>query len=397
MDNKLAIFGGKPVRNEFIAYGKQYIDDDDIKAVSAALKAPYLTTGPMVQEFEKMLCEMTGAKYAVVLSNGTAALHAACHAIGITVGDEVITTPMTFAASANCVLYCGGTPVFADINPDTWNIDPDEIEKKITAKTKAVIAVDFTGQAVELDRIKNICNKHDLYLIEDASHAIGTKYNGVPVGKIADLTTFSFHPVKTITSGEGGAILTDDEELYNSMNLFRSHCITRDENIITHKPYNGYGEQVDLGYNYRLTDLQAALGVSQLKKIDKFSLRRKEIVKRYDEAFLDMPEIIVQKEIDESDTTRHLYIIRLNTERLSVGRKEFYKALNAENVGLQVHYIPVYYHPYYKSLGYEKGLCPIAEKLYEEIITIPLFYSLTDGDVESVIYAVRKVISYYRK
>lgn len=392
-----AIVGGEPTREEFIPYGKQYIDENDIHAVSEVLRSSYLTTGPKVEEFEKKLCELTGAKYAVVISNGTTALHAACYAAGISTGDEVITTPITFAASANCVLYCGGKPVFADIDPDTWNIDPKEIEKKITNKTKAIIAVDFTGQAVQLDEIREICKKHKLILIEDAAHSIGTKYKGVPVGGIADLTTFSFHPVKTITCGEGGAILTNSEEFYKKMQLFRSHGITREANLMTQKPFNGYNEQIELGYNYRMTDFQAALGLSQLKKLQIFSERRREIVNQYNEAFSRIPQLIIQKEVPESETTRHLYIIRINSDSLKVGRNEIYKALNAENVGLQVHYIPVYHHPYYQSLGYIKGICPVAEALYEEIITIPLYYSLTNEDVESVIEAVTKVINYYRK
>ncbi len=393
----LAILGGKPTREDFIPYGKQYIDEDDIRAVNGVLRSPYLTTGPKVEEFENKLCELTGAKYAVVISNGTAALHAACYAAGITEGDEVITTPITFAASANCVLYCGGKPVFADIDPDTWNIDPKEIEKKITNKTKAVIAVDFTGQAVQLDEIKGICKKHNLILIEDAAHSLGTKYKGVPVGGIADLTTFSFHPVKTITCGEGGAILTNNEEFYKKMQLFRSHAITRDPFLLTQNPFEGYNEQIGLGYNYRMTDFQAALGISQLKKLEVFSKRRAEIVRQYNKAFSETPQLIIQKEIPESDTVRHLYIIRIKSDSLKVGRDEIYKALNAENIGLQVHYIPVYYHPYYQALGYKRGICPVAEALYEEIITIPLYYSLTDEDVRSVIEAVRKVINHYRK
>lgn len=393
----LAIEGGKPVRDNFIPYGKQYIDESDIQAVEHALRSPYITTGPKVEEFENGLCKLTGAKYAVAISSGTSALHAACYAAGITTGDEVITTPITFAASANCILYCGGRPVFADINPDTWNIDPIDIERKVTNKTKAVIAVDFTGQAVQLDEIRAICNKYNLILIEDAAHSIGTKYKGTPVGNIADLTTFSFHPVKTITCGEGGAILTNNEAYYEKMMLFRSHGITRDTRLLSHNPFNGYNEQIDLGYNYRLTDIQAALGISQLRKIDIFSARRNEIVKQYNEAFSNIPQIIIQKEILESDTTRHLYIIRINTDKLKIDRNGIYKALNAENIGLQVHYIPVYYHPYYQTLGYTRGLCPIAEKLYEEIITIPLYYSLTDEDVISVINGVRKVMDYYIK
>lgn len=394
---KLALLGGEPVRNEFIPYGKQFIDEDDIKAVNEVLISPYLTNGPFVEKFEKKLCELTGAKYAVAISNGTTALHAACNAIGIKEGDEVITTPITFAASANCVLYCGGTPVFADIDPKTWNIDPKKIEEKITDKTKAVIAVDFTGQAVQINEIKEICKKHNLIFIEDAAHSIGTKYNDIPVGAHADMTTFSFHPVKTITCGEGGAILTNDENLFKKLMVFRSHGITRDEKLLTHIPFNGYNEQIDLGYNYRMTDIQAGLGSSQLNKIDIFSKRRNEIVKKYNEAFKDIPEIIIQEEIKESDTTRHLYIIKLNSKKLSADRNEIYKALNAENIGLQVHYLPVYFHPYYEKLGYKKGICPIAEDLYENIITIPLYYSLSDEDVESVIKAVLKVINFYKK
>jgi len=392
-----ALNGGKPTRDEFIPYGKQFIDESDISAVNKALTSPSLTNGPTVQLFEDKLCQFTGAKYAVAISNGTSALHAACYAAGINVGDEVITTPITFAASANCILYCRGIPVFADIDPFTWNICPGEIEKKITKKTKAVIAVDFTGQAAQLDEIKTICRKYNLVLIEDAAHAIGTKYKGVHVGRISDLTTFSFHPVKTITCGEGGAILTNNEEFFKKMQLFRSHSITRDPKLMTQNPFNGYNEQIDLGYNYRLTDIQAALGLSQLEKITIFAKRRSEIVSQYNEAFSKIPQLIVQKEISESETVRHLYIIRIKPESLKVGRDKIYAALNAENIGLQVHYIPVYYHPYYQSLGYKKGLCPIAEKLYEEIITIPLFFSMTDKDVESVIEAVKKVIAYYQK
>lgn len=394
---KLAVHGGESVRENSIPYGKQYIDKNDIDAVNSVLTSPYLTTGPRVEEFENQLCKLTGAKYAVAISSGTAALHAACYAAGITAGDEVITTPITFAASANCVLYCGGTPVFADIDEDTWNIDPRKIEEKVTPKTKAVIAVDYTGQAVQINEIKNICKKHNLIFIEDAAHSIGTKYEGVSIGAHADMTTFSFHPVKTITCGEGGAILTNSLDCYKKMHLFRSHGITRDENLLTHNAFDGYNEQITLGYNLRMTDFQAALGVSQLKKLKLFSNRRKEVVNRYNKSFSKIPEITIQQEIKESDTTRHLYIIRLKSNRLKVGRNEIYRALNAEKIGLQVHYLPVYYHPYYQKLGYTKGLCPTAEALYEEIITIPLYYSLSNEDVDSVIEAVNKVIDYYRK
>ncbi len=395
---KLAINGGIPVRATAIGYGRQYIDEEDVAAVVEALKSPAITCGPRIEELERMLCQVTGAKYAVAVSNGTAALHIAALAAGIGEGDEVIVSPITFAASANCVLYCGGKPVFADINPQTYNIDPVCIRKLITPKTKAIVAVDFTGQAVELDEIRGICKEHNLILIEDAAHAIGTKYKGQPVGSVADMTTFSFHPVKTVTCGEGGAVTTNDEALYRKLLLYRAHGITRNREEMEHPTdARWYYEQVELGYNYRLTDIQAALLMSQLKKLPAFSARRKEIVARYNEAFAGMPEILVQKEIEGSDTTRHLYILRLNLELLSCDRRQFFDALTAENVCPQVHYIPVYWHSYYEKLGYKKGLCPNAEKLYNEIMSIPLYYSLTDEDVEDVICAVKKLVEYFRK
>ena len=396
--DQLAIFGGRPALERPIGYGRQYIDDDDIQAVVDVLKSDYLTCGPKIAEAEEKLCRITGAKHAVLIANGTAALHAACFAAGVGPGDEVITTPLTFAASANCALYCGARPVFADINPDTYNIDPDCVEKLITDKTKAVVAVDFTGQAVELDRLRDICHRHGLILIEDAAHALGTKYDGKPVGSIADMTEFSFHPVKTCTAGEGGAVTTDDDALYEKLALFRTHGITRDPALMD-KPTEGgwYYQQVALGYNYRVTDMQAALLSSQLDKLDRFAARRKALVKRYDEAFSAMPEITVQKEIPQSDTVRHLYLLQFNLEMLTCGRKELYDALKAEGVGVNVHYIPTYTFPYYRQLGYKPGLCPHAERLYERIVSIPLFYSLTDEQQEQVIGAVRKVIAYYRK
>ncbi|MBQ4536041.1 MAG: UDP-4-amino-4,6-dideoxy-N-acetyl-beta-L-altrosamine transaminase [Lachnospiraceae bacterium] len=395
---QLAIFGGKPVRDEKIFYGRQSIDQADVEAVISTLTSDYITCGPKVDELEHKLCEITNAKYAVVVSNGTAALHVAAMAAGFGEGDEVIVSSITFAASSNCVLYCGATPVFADINPKTYNIDPVSVRKLITPKTKGVIAVDFTGQAVELEEIRDICKEHNLVLIEDAAHSIGTKYNGQPVGSIADMTTFSFHPVKTVTGGEGGAIMTNDEALYRKLVLLRGHGITRNQEEMVHPTdARWYNEQVTLGYNYRMTDFQAALLISQLNKLPKFSARRKEIVKRYDEAFADVPEIIVQEEIPQSDTTRHLYIIRLNLELLKCDRREFFDALYAENTCPQVHYLPVYWHSHYENLGYEKGLCPNAEKFYNEVMSIPLYPALTDEEVEDTITAVKKVVAYYRR
>lgn len=395
---KPAICGGNPVRSDKIYYGRQWVDEDDIRAVDDVLRSDYITCGPKVMKLEKALCSYTGAKYAVVVNSGTSALHCACIAAGIGKDDEVITSPLTFAASANCALYCGGKPVFADINPETYNIDPESIRECITAQTKAIVAVDFTGQVVEIDEIKQICQEYNLTLIEDAAHSIGTSYKDIKVGNLADMTCFSFHPVKTITGGEGGAVLTNDERLYKRLILARAHGITREEEMMEDIPHEGpwYYEQISLGYNYRLTDFQAALIGSQLKKIDRFGVRRKEIVQKYNEAFADIPEITVQKEIPESDTCRHLYIIRLKLDKLSCTRREFFDAMSAENIQCQVHYIPVYWFPYYRHLGYEKGLCPNAEKVYGEIMSIPLYPKLTDIDVEQVIEAVKKLVSYYR-
>ena len=390
---KPAIEGGTPVRETPIFYGHQYIDEADIQAVVEVMKSDYLTCGPKIGELEKKLCDVTGAKYAVVCANGTAALHIAALCAGVGEGDEVITTPITFAASANCALYCGARPVFADIDPETYNIDPAKVEAAITPRTKAVVAVDYTGQSVELGPIREICKKHGLVLIEDGAHVIGTTYNG----SIADMTTFSFHPVKTVTGGEGGAVLTNDEILYKKLLLYRAHGITREEKLMEHEPDGPwYYEQISLGYNYRITDMQAALIISQLDKLPMFSARRKEIVKRYDEAFRKMPELFVQREIPESDTTRHLYILRIVPEKLKINRRQFFDALAAENVHCNVHYIPTYYFPYYEKLGYRRGLCPHAEKLYEEILSLPLYYAMSDEDVESVIEAVKKIVNYYR-
>ncbi len=395
--DKPAICGGAPIRDTKIYYGHQYIDEDDIQAVVDVLKSDYLTCGPKINELETKLCQITGAKYAVVCSNGTAALHLACMAAGVTKGDEVITTPITFAASANCALYCGARPVFADINEETYNIDPAKVEELTNEKTKAVVAVDFTGQSVELDRLLTHCHEHGLVLIEDGAHVIGTRYNGKCNGSIADMTTLSFHPVKTVTSGEGGAVLTNNEEYYKKLLLYRTHGITREWSQMEHEPDGPwYYEQVALGMNYRMTDIQAALLISQLNKLPLFSKRRKEIVKAYDEAFNKLPQIVVQKEIPESDTTRHLYILRLDLSKLSINRKQFFEALAAENICCNVHYIPTYYFPYYEKLGYKRGICPKAEKLYEEIISLPLYYTMTDQDVQDVIGAVTKIAEYYK-
>ncbi len=395
--DKLAILGGKPIRDNYLSYGKQTVDDSDIQAVVDVLRGDYLTTGPFVKEFEEKVANYVGAKYAVAVSNGTAALHIACFAAGIKDGDEVIVSPMTFAASANAVLYCGGTPVFADIDPVTYNIDPDKIEEKITDKTKAIIPVDFSGQSVDMDRIKEIADKHGLIIIEDAAHALGSEYKGRKVGSQADMVEFSFHPVKPITTAEGGIVTTNSEDLYKKMMIFRTHGITRDQELLNENHGPWYYEQQHLGYNYRLTDVQSALGTSQMDKIDGFITRRREIVKQYNDAFKALKEIVTPFEAEFSNSGWHIYVIKVKPELLTVARKEIFEALQAENIGVNVHYLPLYLHPYYRELGYAKGICPNAEELYENMITLPLFPSMSNEDVNDVVAAVKKVINYYRK
>ncbi|MED2915334.1 UDP-4-amino-4,6-dideoxy-N-acetyl-beta-L-altrosamine transaminase [Bacillus thuringiensis] len=391
----LGIHGGKPVREAYLPYGQQQIDEYDIQAVVDVLKGDFLTTGPMIQQFEEAIAKYVGAKYAVSFSNGTAALHAACYAAGITEGDEVITTPMTFVASANCILYQGAKPVFADIDNETYNISPKSIEEKITNKTKAIIPVHFTGQPVELEAIQKIAKKNNLIIIEDAAHALGATYKNKKIGSIGDMTMFSFHPVKHITTGEGGVITTNNPLFYEKLVQFRTHGIERNPQKLLENHGPWYYEMQFLGYNYRITDIQAALGLSQLSKLESFIKIRKKYVDIYSKEFSCLSEIIIPKQLPQTSSSWHLYIIRLNTKLLKCNRKEFYEALQRENIGVNVHYIPVHLQPFYQKLGYEKGICPQAENVYEEIITLPLFPKMTEADVWDVIQAVRKVLLFY--
>ena len=395
---ELAINGGKPIRNKMLAYGRQWIDEEDIQAVVNVLKGDYLTTGPSIEAFEKTVAEYVGVKYAVAVSNGTAALHCALFGCGIKEGDEVIVTPMTFAASSNAILYLGAKPIFVDIDPLTYNINPDEIEKKITDKTKAIVAVDFAGHPVQLERIMAIAEKYKLKVVEDAAHALGSEYKQKKIGTFAHATTFSFHPVKPITTGEGGMIVTDDAEIYQRMSMFRTHGITRSKDLVIN-PNEGdwYYEQQLLGYNYRMTDIQAALGISQMKRIDEFIARRREIVQKYNEAFAEIEEIITPYEAEDCKSGYHLYVIRIKPEKLKVGRREIFDALKAENIGVNVHYIPVYRHPYYKQMNIDGSSCDVTENVYNTMITLPLFPKMSEEDIEDVIVAVKKVISYYSR
>ena len=384
--------GGKSIRENMLPYGRQWIDEEDIAAVVEVLRSDWLTTGPKVDEFERSFAETVGVKEAVAVSNGTAALHAAMYALGIGPGDEVIVPPMTFAASANCILYEGGTPVFADVDAETLLIDPNQVESKITGRTKAIIAVDYAGQACDYDALTDITHAHNIHLVDDACHALGGYYKNKPVGSLADLNTFSLHPVKHITSGEGGVITTDNSLFAEKMRRFRSHGIASDHR---QRELSGswFYEMVDLGYNYRLTDFQCALAMNQLKKLSGWVKRRQEIAKRYDVAFSDMSEITplsVQKDVSHA---YHLYVIRLNPEKIHTNRATIFKALRAEGIGVNVHYIPVHLHPFYQQkLGTKRGMCPVAEKAYEDIISIPIFPKMNDDDVNDVITAVQKVI-----
>jgi len=370
---------------EFIPYGRQYIDEDDIRAVVEVLKSDYITTGPRIDELEKKIAEYTGAKHAVAVSNGTAALHAACFAAGIGPGDEVITSPMTFAASANCVLYMGAKPVFADIDPRTYNIAPEEIEKRINSRTKAIIPVHFTGQPCDMDEILEIAEKYGLSVIEDGSHALGALYKGRKIGTLGDMTTFSFHPVKHITTGEGGAITTDDDSLYDKLLMFRTHGVTRDVEKMEKNEGLWFYEQQYLGFNYRMTDIQAALGVSQLNKLEGFLEKRRSYAALYDKLLEEIDGVVAPHQAEYSRSAWHLYVIKLDAGKPELDRRKIFEALRKRNIGVNVHYIPVYYHPYYREIGYERGLCPVAEVLYENIITLPLHPSMEPEDIHYIV------------
>lgn len=370
-------------RTDFLPYSTQQISDEDIKAVIETLKSPYLTTGPKVSEFETVVADYVGATYAVAFSNGTAALHAACYAAGVTQGDEVITTPITFAASANCVRYMGGEVVFADIDEDTYNLDPKEVEKKITSKTKAIIPVDFTGQPVDIDAFMELGKKHNIVIIEDGAHSLGATYKGCKVGATADMTMFSFHPVKPITTGEGGMIVTNNRTYYEKLRLFRGHGITQTD--YAKEQGDWYYEMTDLGYNYRMTDIQAALGISQMNRLDEFIEKRQELAHLYTEKINQLTTLSAPKQLANTQSGWHLYSAQLDENALGKTRKEVFEDLRNANIGVHVHYIPVYWHPYYQELGYKRGICPKAEKWYEHALTLPLHPQMNEEDIDFIL------------
>ena len=376
-----------------IPYGCQYIDASDIAAVVEALRSEWLTTGPKVPEFEEAFADFTGAKHAVVVSNGTAALHAAMHAIDIGPGDEVIVSPMTFAATANCVVYQGGKPVFVDVDSDTLLIDPDRIEEKITPSTKAIIAVDYAGQPCNYDKIRAIARKHNLSYVADSCHALGAAYKGHRVGALADMTVFSFHPVKHITTGEGGMITTDNPILAERMRVFRNHGIATDHRQ-REKQGSWYYEMVELGYNYRITDFQCALGISQLNKLPKWLARRQEIARVYDEAFAGFPYVMPLSVSKDVLHAYHLYVVRIMDKEPSKKRESVFKHLREKGIGANVHYLPVHLHPFYKKrFNTSAGLCPVAEQAYEQILSLPIFPKLESCQQEYVIKTIKDIWS----
>ena len=379
---------------KFIPYGTQSIDNGDIRAVSSVLRSEFLTQGPNVAEFEHKLAKYCKAKYAVAMNSGTSALHAACFAAGIGKGDEVITSPITFVASANCVLYCGGTPAFADIENDgSGLVSIDQIKKKITPKTKAIIPVDYAGHPCDMDEINRIARKNGLIVIEDAAHSLGASYKGKKTGSLADMTILSFHAVKHITTGEGGAVLTNDKKYYDILLKFRTHGITR----AVKGPGPWYYEMQYLGFNYRITDFQCALGISQLKKLDRFIKIRKRIAAAYNKAFSHVDGISTPVEKDFATSSYHLYPIRIG-KTLSRNKEQIFNDLRAAGLGVNVHYIPVPLQPYYrKKFGFKKGDFPNAESFYESEISLPLHQKMTQSDIDRVIKAVTDTINKWSK
>jgi perosamine synthetase len=392
----LALDGGTPVRATFLPYGRQTIDQEDIDAVVDVLRSDWLTTGPHVGRFEETFASRVGARHAVAVSNGTAALHAAAFGARLGPGDEVIVPALTFAASANCVRYVGADVVFVDVRPDTLTIDPAAVEAAVTSRTRAIITVDFAGHPCDFLELEAIASRRELTLIDDAAHALGARYRGRPLGAIGDITTFSFHPVKHVTMGEGGVVTTGNDDIADRLRRFRNHGITSDHRQ-REKVGSWFYEMVDLGFNYRITDFQCALGTSQMAKLDASLARRRSIAARYQEAFARRDDLDVPVVAPDREPAWHLYTVRLRLDRLRVGRADVFRAMRAENIGVNVHYIPVPWHPYYQQLGYRKGQWPITENAYERLLSLPMWPGMSDADAEDVIVAMTRVLDWARQ
>ena len=374
---------------KFIPYGHQWIDEEDIEEVVKVLKSDWITTGPKIEEFENALRRYVGCKYAVAVNSGTSALDIAVQTLNLPRGSEIITTPFTFVATSNAVLYNNLKPIFADIEKETRNINPEEIRKKITDKTKAIIYVDYAGHPCDIEEIKDIAEEHDLYLIEDASHAIGAEYKGKKIGNFADMTIFSFHPVKHITTGEGGVVVTNNKEFYEKLKMLRNHGIDKSA-LDRFGPEAGWAYDLKfLGRNYRITDFQAALGISQLKKLDGFIRRREEIVEMYNEVLEDLHEIETPVVKPYVKPTWHIYTVLLK----GINRNEFFSKMRKRNIGVNVHYIPVYHFSYYQEHFFLNPKdFPVTEEVFSKIVTLPLFPKMEDDEVIYVINTVRETI-----
>ena len=372
----------------FLPYGHQCIDADDIEAVVRTLSSDYLTTGPEIAAFEGDLAAATGASQAAVLNSGTSALHAAYAAIGVGPGNEIVTSPLTFAATGNAALYLGARPVFVDIDPSTGLIDPALVEDAITSRTRAIVAIDYAGQPADYDALRRIAEAHELPLVADAAHSLGATDRGRPVGTLADVTALSFHPVKLITTGEGGAVLTDDPDVHSRVTRFRSHGMVHELSRLGRDEGPWYMEMQGLGFNYRMTDIQCALGRSQLQKLPRFLARRRSIADMYDKDLSTVAGLNLPTRREGADSAWHLYVVRVSN---SSRRRLFFEALRRREIGVQVHYLPIYRHPYYQELGYAEGLCPQAEDFYSRAVSLPIFPGLTDSDIARVVETVAAV------
>ena len=394
MAERLALHGGTPVRPALLPYGRHLIDDDDVAAVVATLRSGLITTGPAVAAFERAFADAVGARHAVAVSSGTAALHAAVFAAGLGDGDEAITTPLTFVATSNAVLYQGARPVFADVRPDTLTLDPAAAAAAVTPRTRALMPVHFAGQPCDVEAWERMARDRGLTLIQDAAHALGAEVGGRRLGGGAGLTVFSLHPVKHVTTGEGGVVTTDDAGLAERARRFRNHGMATDAGT---RDAAGrlWAEMVDLGFNYRLTDLQCALGVSQLGKLDRFLARREAIAERYVAALKDQPGLTLPQVVPDVRHAWHIFPVLVDTARLTARRAEIYAALRAENIGVTLHYVPAYWHPYYAARGYARGLCPRAEDAAERLLTLPIFPAMTEADVADVLTALARVLGHY--
>ena len=397
----LAINGGNPFRSKKLQYGKQTIDESDKQAVMQVLEEnAYLTTGPRVVEFEEKVCEFVNTKYGVAVNSGTSALHLALDALNLSNCDEVIVTCISFVASSNAIVYCGAKPVFCDVDPNTMNIDVSKIEPLVNENTRAIVAVDFTGQPCDYQEIRKIADKYYLKIIEDAAHSIGCKISQYPhkpmVGSFADITTFSFHPVKNITTCEGGMCVTNNETYYKKMKAFRAHGIHTDYRERQTKSTHHY-EMTELGYNYRIPDLLCALGINQLKRLPQWIEKRQSIAKFYDEK-LKLLDKFLTPLTKKYDNAYHIYIIKLKLENLKATRDEIFTALHAEGLGVNVHYMPIHMHPFYKE-NYQtfEGMMPVAEDCYKRILTLPIFPTMTDQDMQDTVDILSKVLNAYSK